>query len=97
MDGVQWNADSFVSPSEVDGGGPSRIMQQHDYGQEDANRQLREVECEDEVGFPEREPIVVSLLDIARPAKRRGESAFLNLRSVYRGADMMSDRCCEEV
>ncbi|KAF8172616.1 hypothetical protein K438DRAFT_1851428 [Mycena galopus ATCC 62051] len=61
MDGVQWNGDSFVCTRQVDGDEPGRALNAVD--QEDAGN-----EPSDE----QRPPMVVSLLDIARPAKRRG-------------------------
>ncbi|KAJ7626069.1 hypothetical protein FB45DRAFT_922888 [Roridomyces roridus] len=62
MDGVQWNGDSFVCASQVDG--------------DDVKVEVTGVEEQDEdlaaeMRVPE-EKVVVSLMDIARPAKRRG-------------------------
>lgn len=65
MDGVQWNGDSFVCTRQVDGDGPRA----HEVG-------AREEDDEDVLADerrPQNGPMVVSLLDIARPAKRRGE------------------------
>jgi len=67
MDGVQWNGDSFVCARQVDGDGPRA----HDVvvGEEDEGTEpLTPVDEK----RSSNEPIVVSLLDIARPAKRRG-------------------------
>ncbi|KAJ7093513.1 hypothetical protein C8R44DRAFT_890733 [Mycena epipterygia] len=65
MDGVQWNGDSFVCARQVDGD----VTRPLDVGAWDAEDQ------ENTPGSEERGPqerMVVSLLDIARPAKRRG-------------------------
>ncbi|KAJ7141948.1 hypothetical protein C8R43DRAFT_1131257 [Mycena crocata] len=67
MDGVQWNGDSFVCARQVDG---DKVHDEHvawDAEEQEDSVQVEEVE--------DRRPqthIVVSLLDIARPAKRRG-------------------------
>ncbi|KAJ7605115.1 hypothetical protein DFH06DRAFT_1253263 [Mycena polygramma] len=63
MDGVQWNGDSFVCARQVDGDGPRA----HDVGawEEDDSVVSDEKRADDT-------PMVISLLDIARPAKRRG-------------------------
>ncbi|KAK7046192.1 hypothetical protein R3P38DRAFT_2765067 [Favolaschia claudopus] len=68
MDGVQWNGDTFVCTRQID-------------GEEPVTRGALSVgfavwESCDEASEDKRshnEPMVVSLMDIARPAKRRGK------------------------
>ncbi|KAJ7778016.1 hypothetical protein DFH07DRAFT_1056340 [Mycena maculata] len=63
MDGVQWNGDSFVCARQVDGD----VSRRHD-GSWDAEEHVNELRD----GGPCDDRVVVSLMDIARPAKRRG-------------------------
>ncbi|KAJ7451284.1 hypothetical protein B0H11DRAFT_316018 [Mycena galericulata] len=65
MDGVQWNGDSFVCARQVDGD----VSRVHDVVAVDAEEQDDELLFEQR---PQEGRLVVSLLDIARPAKRRG-------------------------
>jgi hypothetical protein len=64
MDGVQWNGDSFVCARQVDGDEPRALhgLTWDDDGIEHLENEPR----------PRNEPMVISLLDIARPAKQRG-------------------------
>ncbi|KAJ7204552.1 hypothetical protein B0H12DRAFT_472288 [Mycena haematopus] len=62
MDGVQWNGDSFVCARQIDGDAAEI---------EDEGTRTR-VEVLSDEQRARNEPMVVSLLDIARPAKRRG-------------------------
>ncbi|KAJ7127256.1 hypothetical protein C8R43DRAFT_1074931 [Mycena crocata] len=86
MDGVQWNGDSFVCARQVDG--------VHDENGWDAEEQ------EDAVYSEEQRPeaqMVVSLLDIARPAKRRGVAKkFEVLPTVQRVIELEDDAVSEQ-
>ncbi|KAF7326794.1 hypothetical protein MSAN_02498900 [Mycena sanguinolenta] len=62
MDGVQWNGDSFVCARQVDGDTPNVEVEDEGTRTEAGSDEQR----------PRGEPMVISLLDIARPAKRRG-------------------------
>ncbi|KAF7375795.1 Peptide hydrolase [Mycena sanguinolenta] len=62
MDGVQWNGDSFVCARQVDGDTPNAEVEDEGTRTEAGSDEQR----------PRDEPMVISLLDIARPAKRRG-------------------------
>ncbi|KAJ6472846.1 hypothetical protein C8R47DRAFT_1145587 [Mycena vitilis] len=63
MDGVQWNGDSFVCARQVDGDGPRG----HDFGAWEEDDSIVSDEKR-----ADNTPMVISLFDIARPAKRRG-------------------------
>lgn len=67
MDGVQWNGDSFVCARQVDGD-VTRTYDVRVGAREDDNEGNATLADE-----TRPEPMVVSLLDIARPAKRRGQ------------------------
>ncbi|KAJ7037670.1 hypothetical protein C8F04DRAFT_1092001 [Mycena alexandri] len=89
MDGVQWNGDSFVCARQVDGDGfrPSEAgtwdQEEHDTSADDRR--------------PPTEPIVVSLLDIARPAKRRGVAKkYVVLPTIRRVMDLEDDTQSEQ-
>ncbi|KAJ7183950.1 hypothetical protein C8R46DRAFT_1344600 [Mycena filopes] len=77
MDGVRWNGDSFVSPPAVDG----------DAGAWDDDE--REPSAATDERRAPTEPMVVSLLDIARPAKRRGVAKkYVVLPTIRRVMDL---------
>ncbi|KAJ7816849.1 hypothetical protein B0H14DRAFT_2843981 [Mycena olivaceomarginata] len=74
MDGVQWNGDSFVCARQVDGDEPRALhgLTWDDDGIEHLENEPR----------PRNEPMVISLLDIARPAKQRGVTKNRRVRQV---------------
>lgn len=69
MDGVHWNGDSFVCAQQVDGD-VSRPSDAGAWDEEEHNTLADDRR-------PPTEPMVVSLLEIARPAKRRCLSSSL--------------------
>lgn len=68
MDGVQWNGDSFLCAAEVDGDTPPYKAQA--LGLRDAQDEHVDEYVKHEQGA--RGEFMVSLLDLARPAKRKG-------------------------
>lgn len=74
MDGVQWNGDSFVCARQVDGD----VTRVRIHDSVDVEEQEDDLVAEHR---PHDEPLVISLLDIARPAKRRGEQTSTNVHS----------------
>ncbi|KAJ6522474.1 hypothetical protein B0H19DRAFT_1202768 [Mycena capillaripes] len=88
MDGVQWNGDSFVCARQVDGEGPRA----HDVGA------WKEDEGDAPLADETRpEPMVVSLLDIARPAKRRGVAKkYEVLPTIRRVIELEDDAASEQ-
>ncbi|KAJ7197908.1 hypothetical protein GGX14DRAFT_700160 [Mycena pura] len=90
MDGVTWNGDSFVSPGHVDGD-VKRPHTAYEFGTYDAADELHAEYADDgEVARPDKER-VVSLLDMARPAKRKGAAKYVILPNVPRVVHLESD------
>ncbi|KAK6984774.1 peptide hydrolase [Favolaschia claudopus] len=90
MDGVQWNGDSFVCTRQIDGDEPVTTSApsvglifarewESGFGDE-ASEEKRSY----------NEPMVVSLMDIARPAKRRG-TRFSDMSGMQRIWDMQTE------
>ncbi|KAJ6601726.1 hypothetical protein DFH09DRAFT_1301926 [Mycena vulgaris] len=90
MDGVQWNGDSFVCARQVDGD----LSRVHDVGAWDAEDH-ESGPLPEEQGREER--MVVSLLDMARPAKRRGVAKkYEVLPTIRRVIELEDDSTSEQ-
>lgn len=91
MDGVTWNGDSFVSPGHIDGD-VKRPHTAYEFGTCDAADELHaEYADEEDVAKPDKER-VVSLLDMARPARRKGAAKkYVILPTVPRVVHLESD------
>ncbi|KAJ7466447.1 hypothetical protein FB451DRAFT_1260889 [Mycena latifolia] len=87
MDGVQWNGDSFVCAQQIDG----NVARPHEAMTWDAE------DAEGTTGPQERGAMVVSLLDIARPAKRRGVAKkYEVLPTIQRVMELEDDAVSEQ-
>ncbi|KAF7333743.1 Peptide hydrolase [Mycena venus] len=88
MDGVQWNGDSFVCARQVDGDEPRAIDPVVEDGEDDNEALPRS----------HSEPMVVSLLDIARvrPVKRRGVAKKYEMLPTIRRVIELDDGTASE-